>query len=242
MRIGAAGKGWLILLYSAKMLGAGGEIFDPPLWQVHSRLRWSREASGLRLTHCAEHGRKCRRCCQPYRSSRAWSAPKPYSARSREYHPPIRPTGLPCCCRPSIVRVGSWQAQAHLAVGAVPHQKIRRQLVNRLHVRIVAGGAFNVTPTSRTAPVLSPVLPAPTSVAVRSMLSCSGFTRLKGCELWSWVPELSPGIQLPFVGIWPNSTVSADRDGAVVATQTQAAVAAQWHLLRFFIDRMWCCV
>src|SRR5579875_478983 len=27
------GKGWLILLYSAKTLGAAGERFDPMLWQ-----------------------------------------------------------------------------------------------------------------------------------------------------------------------------------------------------------------
>src|SRR5579875_1396200 len=110
---------------------------------------------------------------------------------------------------PMLVRVGSWQAK-HICP---PELSRTRKFMDSLSTACTWGlwqEVHSTLPlTSCTAPVLSPVLPAATRLAVRSILSCIGLIRLKACELCNCVPKLSPGSQLPRVGSWPKSTVSA---------------------------------
>ena len=87
---------------------------------------------------------------------------------------------------PLIWRVGIMAGQAHLAARTVADQKILRDQIFGLHMRIVADVHSMFPLTSLTAPVGSAVLPLATSDATRSMLSFSGklqAERMRGLQV-----------------------------------------------------------
>ena len=175
-------------------LGVRGEIFVPPLWQAMQSCSFGaaqqpRRPTGVvrRMAGDAGIGRH-----RGVASHAAWgvilSADRACALVAQSASGFTLPADLPG---------GIVAGQAHLAAGAVAHQKILRHNVSGLHVRIVARDALDVATDQLHGSGGVCGLASRTSEAARSMLSFKGNARLNGCDVCMLLPKTSAGTSTP---------------------------------------------